>query len=63
MGLQQWKSVARILVYGSRLNYFPLFLSPIILTAAFFGEESISADCFINGFKQYNMCQQKKEIC
>ena len=33
--------------------YFPLFLSAIILTAALFGEESISVDCFIDGFKQY----------
>ena len=59
MGLQQWKSVARILVYGSRLNYFPLFLSPIILTAAFFGDESISVDCFIDGFKQYVLAEER----
>ena len=59
MGLQQWKSVVRILVYGSRLNYFPLFLSPIILTAAFFGEESISVDCFVNGFKQYVSAEER----
>ena len=45
MGLQQWKSVGRILVYGSKLNYFPLLLSPIFFTAALFGEESMSVDC------------------
>ena len=59
MGLQQWKSVARILVYGSKLNYFPLFLSPIILTAALFGKESINADCFIGGFRQYMSAEER----
>ena len=51
--------MARILVYGSKLNYFPLFLSPIILTAALFGEESISADCFTDGFKQYMSAEER----
>ena len=59
MGLQQWKSVARILVYCSKLNYFPLFLSPIILTAGFFGKESVSVDCFIDGFKQYVSSEER----
>ena len=59
MGLQQWKSVARILVYCSKLNYFPLLLSPIILTAAFFGKESVSVDCFIDGFKQYVLSEER----
>ena len=59
MGLQQWKSVARILVYGSKLNYFPLSLSPVIFTAALFGEEFINVDCFIDGFKQYVSAEER----
>ena len=62
MGLQQWKSVARILVHGSRLNYFPLLLSPIILTAALFGEESISIDCFIDGVTQYVSAEEREML-
>ena len=59
MGLQQWKSVARILVYDLKFNYFSLFMSPIILTAALFGEESINVDCFIDEFKQYVSAEER----
>ena len=46
-------------MYGSRLNYFPLFLSQLILNSALFGEESISVDCFIDGFKQYVSAEER----
>ena len=59
MRLQQWKAVAKILVYGLRLNYFRLLLSKIILSAALFGQESISVDCFIDGFKQYVSAEER----
>ena len=59
MGLQQWKSVARILLYGSKLNYFPLFLSQLILNSALFGEDSISVDCFRDGFKPYVSAEER----
>ena len=53
IGLQQWNSAAGNSVYGSKLNYFLLFLSSIFLTVAFFGGESIRVVCFIDGFKKY----------
>ena len=48
-------------MYGSKLNYFSLFLCSIILTEAIFGEESINADCFIDELKQYVWAED--EIC
>ena len=59
MHLQQWEAVAKILVYGFRLNYFRLLLSKIILSAALFGQESISVDCFIDGFKQHVSAEER----
>ena len=49
-------------MHGSRLNYFPLLLSPIILTAALFGEESISIDCFIDGVTQYASAEEREML-
>ena len=39
-----------------------MLLSPIILTAALFGEESISIDCFIDGVTQYVSAEEREML-
>lgn len=53
MGENQWKAFARIIAYGLRLNYFPLFLSPVFLLSCLFGDSSITNDMLLRSFKQY----------
>ena len=38
MLLEDWQAVARIMLYGLRLNYFPVRLSLIFMQSALFGE-------------------------
>ena len=52
MGKEQWQSIARIMIYGVRLGYFPLFFSQAFMSSTLFGEEHLNMDFLVNSLKQ-----------
>jgi len=62
MTSESWKSVARIMMYSLRMNYFPLKLSPVFVLAALFGEESVREDLLIKSFLEYLSIDERKFV-
>ena len=51
MSNDNWKSVARVIVYGlKRLNFFPLFISKCFLIYTILGEIAAKDDILLEGF-------------
>ena len=57
-----WEAVARILLYGLTLDYFPLQLSPCFIVATVLGEHYITDEMFLNSFKNYVPFDEKETI-
>lgn len=53
MGEMQWKAFGRIIAYAFKIDYFPLYLSPVFLTSCLFGDSEINNKNLLNGFKLY----------
>lgn len=62
MSSEQWKAVARILIYGIRVGYYPLFLSEMFMAACCFGEDVVSEHLLINAFERYVSIEEKNLI-
>ena len=62
MSKMQWQAVARILLYGLKVDYFPLSLSPAFLLAALFGEGCVTDDLLLSSFKNYISIEEKDNI-
>jgi len=50
---EDWKAVGRIIIYGLKLNYFPIKISPVFMLSALFGEEMLDEKMLIESFLQY----------
>ena len=57
-----WEAVARILLYGIRVDYFPLQLSSAFLIGSLFGEQKITNKMYIESFKNYVTIDEKELI-
>lgn len=54
MQKDQWQSIARVIIYGfTMFKYFPLKLSPVIISMSLFGEESLSRQFLLDSFRAY----------
>ena len=59
----QWQAIARVLVYGYvREKYFPIRLSAAFITAALFGEESLSNEFLFESFKLYISSEERDTL-
>ena len=59
---ERWEAVARIMLYGFRVGYFPLRLSPVFLLSALFGENHVSKDLLLSSFKLYISTEERDII-
>lgn len=60
MSKEQWKAVARIIMYGvKRLNYVPLFISKCFILYTMFGEENLQKETLIQGFLEFVSVEEK----
>ena len=54
MQRDEWQALARVILYGfCMLNYYPLRLSPVIISSCFFGEEILSRQFLLEAFHKY----------
>lgn len=58
----QWEAIARILVYGKTVQYFPINLSQLFLASCLFGEKSISPDFLLSSFREYNAAEDMEVL-
>ena len=61
MKKRHWKAVARVILYGLRVGYFPIRISPVFLISALFGEDEVTDDMPLEPFKQY--VSHRDEVC
>ena len=60
---EQWKAIARILLYGyCTEGIFPLSLSPIFISSCIHGEDSITQEMLLEAFKMYVSEDEKETI-
>ena len=62
MAKLQWEAVARMLLYGLRVHYFPLRLSPVFLISVLLGEDNVSNDMLLTSFKAYISSEERDNI-
>lgn len=59
---QQWKAIARIMLYGyCREGIFPLSISPVFIASCIHGEDSISDEMLLEAFKMY-VSEDEREV-
>ena len=57
-----WISIARILLYSLRNDYFPLSLSPTFLVSTLFGDENVNPSMLLDSFQNYVSMDEKETI-
>ena len=62
MQRQQWDAVARVIIYGISLKYFPIKISKPFMISTFFDENSIEEKELINSFLNYVSTDEKEII-
>lgn len=60
MQRKEWEAVARVIVYGTTLDYFPVQISKTFMTSAFIDENSIKKDELISSFMNYISRDEKE---
>ena len=61
MQKDEWQALARVILYGfSTLNYFPLRMSPVIISTCLFGEEILSRQFLLEAFRKYVTSEDQK---
>ncbi len=61
MQRDEWQALARVILYGfCMLNYYPLRLSPVIISSCFFGEEILSRQFLLEAFHKYVTSEDQK---
>lgn len=59
---QQWKAIARIMLYGyCREGIFPVAISPVFIASCIHGEDSISDEMLLEAFKMY-VSEDEREV-
>lgn len=61
MQRKEWESVARVIVYGTTLEYFPVHISKMFMMSAFQDENLLSNEDLVSSFLNY-ISQDEKEI-
>ena len=62
MSRSEWCSVARILIAGVKVAYYPLALSGAFMVSALFGENKLPDNMLISSFKNYVSLEEKENI-
>ena len=62
MSRTAWCSVARIVIAGVKVGYYPLALSRAFMVLALFGENKLPDNTLINSFKNYVSLEEKENI-
>ena len=56
------KAVGRIILYGLRVGYFPLSLSPTFMISTIFGETRVSDEALLDSFKLFVSTDEKEVV-
>ena len=62
MSRSEWCSVARILIAGVKVGYYPLALSRTFMVSVLFGENKLPGNMLISSFKNYVSLEEKQNI-
>lgn len=61
MQREEWQALAGVILYGfCTLNYFPLRISPVIVSTCLFGEEVFSRQFLLDSFRKYLSNEDQK---
>ena len=59
---EHWQAVARIILYGIRVGYFPLRLSQTFMISCLLGEEHVTDEMFVVSFQNYLSKEERQCI-
>ena len=59
---EHWQAVARIILYGIRVGYFPLRLSQTFMISCLLGEEHVTDEMFVVSFQNYLSNEERQCI-
>ena len=62
MSRSEWCSVARILIAGIKVGYYPLALSRAFIVLGLFGESKLPGNMLISSFENYVSLEEKENI-
>ena len=62
MTRSDWEAICRIMVYGFRVNYFPIRFSIVFIMSSIFGEDQISESMLIQSFEKYMTLEERQSV-
>lgn len=62
MSRTAWQAVARMVLWGHKLGYWPLYLSQAFVIVTLFGEKFLTETTLLDSFKQYVSTDEKETL-